>query len=489
MNDQVEKPYTKPTLALTTENSELFYLPDRQFGLPKLKVKANFFVPGSKLLATPEDYLSLSLFNMGLKEHLREFNYMAQMAKISMSLVPTKKGFKLRASGFNDKFAVFFVELSRRIAEFCHAEEPVLTAVKANFELLKLKRREDLENQLKQPPYTQYGMVLSETVTTGSFSHDKLLSALKNLSFDQYLLVHRSALRSLFVESLVGGNLTEADAIAIQRSLLDTLRANDLCNLLDLGAIRENRLVALVPGQLAVLNSPLQNEADANNVLGLEFQLAQGSGPREINMLLEDYLSSLFFEELRTQQQVGYVVFAVKSFRSQTPGFIFLLQSSKYLPSELAEKTFAFLTEQREAIKNLSEKKFSEIREGKLAETRQEFNSLTEQADYFFTEIDNHGYDFDKKQNRLSALEKLTREDLLAHFEKMFFGEQRVLEVHMSSSANCDRNRAHLASRILPEGSGFEGLSVKMFDSGMQLQREHMLYRDTSLKTDFYGKN
>lgn len=486
LHGQKETSDLRPRMVYSTENSELFFLPDVQFNLPKLLIKANLFLAGDALFAEPKQYLSLTLFSSGLKEYLREFIYMAQMAKIDISLVPTKKGLKFKASGFNHKFQIFLRELSRRIADFALAEGAEADFIAAKFATLKLKRLEELENQLKLEPYNQYGMTMSEAVTTGSFGHDALIGAIKDLSLEEYLGVHREVLRRVYVETLISGNLTEKDAVDIQRNLIETLQEKRLSQSLALVDIRENRLVGLAAKSVTVFERALRNESDSNNLVGVEFQLPQDPRHKYVNMLLEDYLSSLYFEELRTNQQVGYVVFAVKSLRSQTPGFIFLIQSSRFLPSELAEKTYSFLAQQRSAIRELTDKKFEEIREGKLAENRQDFNSLGAQSGFYFGEIDNHNYDFEKKRVTLDALKSLTKKDLLEHFERLFFEEQRVLEVHMSCPKDRDRNREHLEKRQLAEDSGFGGLAVEVFQCPKKLKNANMLYRDASLKTRVY---
>lgn len=490
IHEQKEKSDLRPKMIFSTENSELFFLPDIQFNLPKLLVLSNLFLSGKDIFNDPKSYLALTLFNSGLKEHLREFIYMAQMAKIDISLLPTKKGLKLKASGFNDKFQVFLRELSHRIADFGNAQGPLETFIASKFELLKLKRLEELENQLKLEPYNQYGIVMSEAITTGSFGHATLIEAIKSLNFEEYLAVHRRVLKRVYVETLISGNLAETDAVDIQKNLIETLRERELCQNLGMLEIQENRLVGLAPKTATIYELGLKNESETNNLVGVEFQMPQDPQFKYINTLLGDYLSSLYFEELRTNQQVGYVVFAVKSLRSQTPGFIFLIQSSRFLPNELAEKTYAFLLEQRSAIKDLTDKKFEEIREGKLAENRQDFNSLTAQAGFYFGEIDNHNYDFEKKAATKAALEKLKKEDLLEHFERLFFGEQRILEVHMSSAKDRERNSEQLEKRNFAGIGGFEEVGVEVFHCARMLKNANMLYKDASLKKEVYtGKS
>jgi secreted Zn-dependent insulinase-like peptidase len=264
------------------------------------------------------------------------------------------------------------------------------------------------------------------------------------------------------------------------------MKEKDLFKDMPISKIGENRLVALEPKTISAFQKTLKNPGEKNSLMALEFHMPQDKKNKHINKVLETYLSKLYFEELRTEKQVGYVVFAVGAFRKHTSGFIFLIQSDKFLPSELSEMTFEFLLKQRKEITELTDEQFNDIREGLLAPLRQEFNSLDSQSSFYFEEIQNHEYLFDKKKQGIEELNNLKKEDLVKYFEQMFFEEQRVLEMHLVSQDSVEKNNIHFEARRKGGETEFGALPITLYDCPSKFQSDHMLYRDTSLKKSIF---
>ena len=387
LNAQDENNNEKPRLIHSSSNSELFFLPDKKFNLPKLKITMFIYLPGQKIFDSPKNYIIMTMFNYALKTYLKEFMYMANMADIKVHISAMGNGLKLTGSGYNDKFGNFLKELATRICLFCKAEGEVLDFFVKMFPLFKLKRFEELENQLKIAPYNQYGMLMSELIYTGYFDNPTLMEEVNKLSMEDYLEVHKTLLSKVYTETLICGNLTEKNAKEIELNFTDTLKNNKLFGNLSIDEIRENRLIAIKPNNIGVYEMELKNADEKNSVIGVEFQLEQDPSYEYLNKILEDFLSSLYFEDLRSEQQVGYVVFSLQCQRKNTSGFIFLIQSDKFLPSDLAEKTYEFLLKQRDNISKITDEKFNEIREGILAKFRQDFTSLGLQSNFYMEQI------------------------------------------------------------------------------------------------------
>jgi secreted Zn-dependent insulinase-like peptidase len=77
-----------------------------------------------------------------------------------------------------------------------------------------------------------------------------------------------------------------------------------------------------------------------------------------LHQVTMQYLDEPTFNQLRTIEQLGYVVFARKSDYRDVMGTQFIIQSPKYSSEYIVNSLNTFLDNQREKVKTLSEEDF-----------------------------------------------------------------------------------------------------------------------------------
>ena len=475
-----------PHLISLSGNSELFYFPDTKFDLPKVRMQMYIFLKPAATTGSPKTYLAFTMFRYILKMYLKEFLYTAEMAEIHLSFSNNLKGLKITISSYDHKLDQFVKQYANKLAHFCSLEEDVLAFIKQNFSTFKTKRKGELENFHKLNPYKQYNGIINKVVYSPVYSVKDLLPEIGCLSLEEYLAIHKQVLKEGYLETLIGGNLAKSTAKSIESNFLETLRNQGFLQNLKLKQIQENRLVQFPKNRIIRYQEILENKSEKNSLMSLEFQLPQDPSPKYINRVLEKYLSSPYYLSLRSEQQVGYIVFSFKTYRKDTPGFTFEIQSNKYSPCDLAERTFDFLISTRSQIKDLSDEKFEELKEGVLTPLRQDFSSLYSQSLFFFGEIEKHSYNFEKKRLEINEISKLEKADLVRHFERIFFEEQRILEVHLLSENLRELNQTQLDTRGDRRTDVFCGLESTLYTCPKALQKDQSLYKDTYLKREVY---
>ena len=454
---------------------------DHQFGLPRARLTSKILLPGPGLLDYPRKYLCLRLWASGLKLHLKEFLYTAETAQLRLALGTSSRGLRLSISGFSDGLSKFAAELGARIAAY--STDPFRTALADHFDSLKLSLSERLENSTRTAPHKQLAPAMNRVVYAGVFQLEDLLGNLRALDRAECLSLCRGLLSAGFVETLISGNLTQRDAERLESGLLEPLRAEGLLQVIPLMDLKSLRPVQFPRAHIALLESPLPNPDERNGLCAIEFQLAPDPHRRLLNRLLEKHLAAPFFQALRTEQQLGYVVYAQQSFSSEIARFRFVAQSNHKLPGELAEAIFAFVIEQRLAMAKLTQERFESLRQGVLAGLRQDFTSLAAQHVHFFGEIERHKYRFDRRAVSIAQLEALGKEDLVAHFQQMFFGCRGVLEMHLVPSTRLDENQRHVDSRGQRSPNEFEALPVRRLNCPEELKRQYSQYQGSNLTT------
>ena len=486
VNPQDPSTRPKPRLVHTTPNSELFFLADTVFGLPKVVFNTLIYLPFERFLGTPLNRAALAMFVALLQQHLKEFLATAALAQIKAELQLTETGLQLSSAGFSHKFGAFLEEFARRIADFCEAKPGVESFVEAQFGALRKSKLEELDRQTKQQPSKQYNLTKAYLLQPGTLSPAQLTRELRQLTLAEYLRVHRSALQRVYLESYVGGNLREPDAVALQAGFVSGLHRGGLFMALPLRSLGQSRVVSFAPQQIAIFEKELLNPAETNGLVSVYFQLPQGEPAELINLLLRGFLKKAFFRDMRSRRRLGHVAAAFSNLRKGVPSFSFLVQSAKRLPSELAQEIYGFIARQTTRIERLGDAQFERLRKGQLAFFEDEFKSLERQADFFFRQIKSHQYNFDKRSKSIARLKRFRKEDLVEHFDRVFFGEPRVLEFHFVTPQSARANRDHIAQRQASRSGEFGGLRIESYSSAEELQKDHSLYADVERKIEVY---
>ena len=136
------------------------------------------------------------------------------------------------------------------------------------------------------------------------------------------------------------------------------------------------------------------------------------------------YLEQPFFDDLRTRQQLGYVVSSAGSNQKDVIGSVFLVQSPSRSAEYLNNALNQFLFDAAESIEAMSELEFKiqaqVLRQGlQVRET-----SLGDQVAREWGEIESQRYEFDRVDRALQVLETITKDHLVSHFQKVFFSNE-----------------------------------------------------------------
>ena len=441
------------------------------------------YLPKKPFFSDIKYHSSIILFKSALDQYLKEFIDMASLAEAKMKFDIFENGFKLLLSGFNHKFANYLKELANRISSFCLVSEKVETFFKQQFEIIKQKKIEELDQMIKAQPYKQYNTIKPYVFQPGTFSSQELLGELEKLSMQDYLEIHKSVLKQVYLESLISGNLTQTKAIKLETSFINNFKDNGLFGDLPLQKLNHYRVVNFYRNQSTIYEYGLENEKEKDNLISLYFQLPQGKAPEYINMILRSFLKTVFFDEMRTQKQFGYIVAAFSNLRKDISAFSFLIQSNNKLPSELTLEIFDFIIRQRKRLEEFTDSKFEELKKGVMATFQEEFHSLEDQSKFYFGHIENHTYDFAKKEDAIKEIQQLNKSDLMNHFDSLFFLEKKILEFHFVNKSSRMANLEHIQKRQNQVYSQYGAIRVKYYNDVVDLQNDHELLVDKYRKS------
>ena len=390
------------------EKMDLWYRQETRFGTPR----ADFFVSVRSELArdSARHTVSTGLFTAIVNDQLNEFSYPAIIAGLSYRLYPHIRGFSIRISGYNDKQKL----LLRRLIETLR--EPVVNAER--FAIIKERQLRQLRSARLDRPYAQTMAELSRLLVDPSWTEDQKIEALEGLTVEDLRAFIPKLLAQLSVVTLAHGNLRLDDAvelgIIVKGGLLDGLEPSPEPH---------SRVVRLSPGASFVREIDIEHNDSA---MTLYFQAEEKNiENRARTSLLVQILSSPYYADMRTERQLGYIVFTTRATMLEVPGISFVIQSPVADPQELVTHTEAFLQAQLEILRDMSEEQFEVHRNGLLTRILDEDKTLVEVSDRYWTEIDRHHFQFDTRERMANAVRSINQGELTDYFERIALSDSR----------------------------------------------------------------
>ena len=387
---------------------KLWHRPNISYGTPR----ANFFVSFRSPLAvdTPEHAVLTKMFVSMVNDQLIEFSYPATLAGLGYQLYPHIKGFTLRVSGYSDKQALLLERLTQTL------RNPVIDAER--FAIIKERQLRSLRSAKQDRPYSQTLAEISKLLLAPSWTEDQQISALEAASVADLHAFIPKLLARISIVALSHGNADTDNAIelakVVQRDLLDDVTSVP---------VSEGQVVKLESGTSLVRELEVDHEDSAITIY------LQGDD-KEIDsraafILLTQILSSPFYNDLRTEKQLGYIVFATGNGLLEVPGISFVVQSPVADPAVLEQQAEEFLKNYAYTLERMSEEKFQAHKSGLLTRILDEDKTLFDLSDRYWTEIDRHHYQFDSREKLADAVSRIEKDGFVDFFRRTLLSESR----------------------------------------------------------------
>ncbi len=129
--------------------------------------------------------------------------------------------------------------------------------------------------------------------------------------------------------------------------------------------------------------------------------------------LANHVMSSSFFHELRTRQQLGYVVGTGNLPLNRHPGLIFYVQSPVAGPRHLLDAIELFIDDFYLVLLELSEQAWQQSKQGLIHQLKEKDANLRTRSQRLWVSIGSHDFDFDQREKVVGKLEQMSRADLI----------------------------------------------------------------------------
>ncbi|MCB1679299.1 MAG: insulinase family protein [Halioglobus sp.] len=397
-----------PDVVLQTERQKIWFMPDAEFRLPKGATYINF--RSVEVGHSARQNAAATLYAALLRDKVNELAYPAQLAGLSFSIYKHAQGISLRMHGYNDKQPRLLRHLLDAFADSTFDER--------RFADIRQDLIRSLRNSVADRPSSQVMNDLREALLYGEWGETALIAELQQLDQSALRRYARRFWASATAEVMIYGNYDRAIVNDVSKLLASVVQRGPApalppVKVLDLAAGEALQYAVAVPHDDAVVAWYLQGADDSWS-------------DRAAADLTAQIVKSGFFQELRTQQQLGYVVAAFSWPQFEVPALVLLVQSPGTAAPEVAQAMQSYL---QDVPAGLDRQQFERHRAALLSEILRPDKNLWERAEFYWQSIARKQWDFNGREALAEAVDAFTLDSWLDYYQRVFLRLPHSLQV------------------------------------------------------------
>lgn len=401
---------------------------DDTFKLPKGHVQLVLLTP--KTNNSPKAKVLSLLYSLAIQEGLNEWNYDISLAGLHYSVSRIDRGIQLDFSGYSDNLNQLMVSLVTKLKQ--------ITIDQKRLDIIKDDLKRSIANSNLDVAYQQLMYELKNLTAKNLIHRNKLYSEgqngqtvdlISNISLEELKNYTSSLFNEIAIEGSAYGNLNEIDLKNAVEAYYTKLDAK----VLPVAKRPENDTIKLSPGSSKAMVLTTNSN---NHCWGSNLQL--GKRDPKLNAAIRvahSHLKTSFFGDLRTKQQLGYIVYSGLNYQEKSLGMLFLIQSSKYSPFEIAKRVKIWKETALEELTNLADDKFEAYKKSAAAELRELDKTMGERHQTIIFEALIMNGSFNYKEKIAQQVEALTKEDMIKVFSDNFSPDKEAaLSVYLKTN-------------------------------------------------------
>ncbi len=435
------KNYTHPELIVDDPTLRVVYMPSRYFASePKADVSVVLRNPLAMDSAKNQVMFALNDYLAGIA--LDQLSNQAAVGGISFS-TNANNGLMLNANGYTQHLPQLFKDLLAGYFSYTPTEDQLAQA--------KSWYAQMMDSAEKGKAYEQAIMPTQMLSQVPYFQREERRALLPEITLKD-VMAYRDRLKSnARPEFLIVGNMSEVQAKDLAHQVQDQLAAkgNQWCRNRDVLVDKKQGIIFEKAGSTsdsalaAVFVPPGYDEYSSS----------------AYSAMLGQIIQPWFYNQLRTEEQLGYAVFAFPMSVGRQWGLGFLLQSSDKQPSALWARYQAFFPTAEERLRKMSAEEFAQLQQAVIAQVTQAPQTLGEEATQISKDFDRGNMRFDSRDKVVAEIKQLTPQKLADFFHQAVVEPRGMAILSQVSGTPSDKS-----GYVHPEG-------WKVWDNVSALQR------------------
>lgn len=387
----------EPHLVIDNELAKVWFKYDNRFKQPKSYISLRIETP--LVYDTPVNYAKSKLYDAAIQEGLNEIVYPIQLAGLSYSLSMGKKGVNFTVGGYSERIA----DLIRIVAK--NMKEIKIDETK--FENLKEAMIRGLNNAKLGQAYARGGYYHRLFWNKKHYTEEEILNALEPITLDDVKNYSGKLYERVFITGVAHGNWTDKDVQDGVKTLLSEIKSSPLPE----QDRFKKEIKKLKAGQDVRFSKQI---LDTNNSMAYTLQIGDFNLENQAKAsFIADIIESDFYLQMRTNQQLGYIVWSFNHRMEDRLFLRFVIQSATYGPFELSKRVEEWFKTSGDLFDNLSDETFENHRKSLIVGLEKKGNSIAEVAGEIFYLATEEKGNFKMKKQLLEVVKNLKKEDVV----------------------------------------------------------------------------
>lgn len=429
-----------PILFLTKPNMKLWYQSDLSYSMPS--IITNIQIVSPTLLQKNSNYLFIFhlWFNYLRKNQLTDLDDFI-LAKGEISFDINQNGINIHILSYSDitsrvlKTLITSINKSKVMDSYTYDQYVNITMNTLEF---------GMNNNL----YQKSRDIFLKIIKPHHFIQKELINF--NMSYEDFYIHFIEMTNSLAFKVLCYGNINEETIMNI--SFQFTTLASHTADSTFTSALNSNE-TEIDKDDIMTTFTKLNEQNNISSIItyqsndifeneeeGISDNYFKYSSKNDLfypySILLESLWGTMFFQYLRTEKQLGYVVFSLKEIIDNIVYLRFLVQGNKFSPNEINIELDKVIWKLKEKIEMLNIDQFNQLKTNIMQLLKKREISLNEQADKIWKEIVNESYVFNRKKKLSEGMDKVTLNGLIAEFDRVFITQPEKISVQLYSKSH-----------------------------------------------------
>ena len=291
------------------------------------------------------------------------------------------------------------------------------------------------KNTLKSEAYNRKSEFINLLINPKSSGIRPLIEETEKMTYEDFNEMRKSWLNKITTEWQIWGHISEQDSSDIVKQWEEILsnQKDEVSNLHDFVLLNKNTVNNY--------SIPHPDEKNLNSTAICYWQSDKQTEELKyyaLNSILFKLLSHVAYNTLRTQEQLGYVVFCNPSNIRKILGGSILVHSPKKEPEYLVHRINSFLETQRDHVGDLTDEDFEKFKESTIATAQVKDVNLLEESERAWDEVYDQFYMFDRQEKEIEAMREITKQELIEYFQSIFWKDCRRINIMVTCSNHND---------------------------------------------------
>jgi len=394
------KKYPHPELIVDEPTLRVVYTPSRYFASePKADVSVILRNPQAMDSAKNQVMFALNDYLAGIA--LDQLSNQAAVGGISFS-TNANNGLMVNANGYTQRLPQLFQALLDGYFSYTPTEEQL--------EQAKSWYAQMMDSAEKGKAFEQAIMPVQMLSQIPYFQRETRRALLPSITLKE-VMDYRTALKTHSrPEFLIVGNMSEEQSKTLAQNVRKQLGANgnEWCRNQDVLVEKQQNVIFEKAGSST-------DSALAAVFVPTGYDEFAGSA---YSAVLGQIIQPWFYSQLRTEEQLGYAVFAFSMSVGRQWGLGFLLQSNDKQPAYLWQRYQAFFPQAEDKLRKMKPEEFAQIQQAVIAQMQQAPQTLGEEASQLSKDFDRGNLTFDSRDKIVAEIKLLTPEKVADFFHQ-----------------------------------------------------------------------